>query len=205
MFFNDRTDAGNRLANVVASAGDFRGWMVIGLARGGVIVGAPIAKTLSLPLASLYCDDISLKKRTFVATGLGSVVVWEGGKRRVVDNAAALRSVPILAELIAVAGQKQALYNNGLDLAVAGKRIILCDDGIVSGRSAVSAIEALRHAGAEEIVLVVPIVPKDLPETVAGCRTLFIRRSISSSFATGMFYTNFGDVPDDEVKQAIAA
>jgi putative phosphoribosyl transferase len=205
VFFKNRTDAGNQLAAVVAKAGDFRGWLVIGLARGGVIIGAQIAKALSLPLASFYCDDAPIGKKTYAATGLGSVVAWGRLGRRIIGNDKALRSVPELAELIERVGKKQELYNNGSALEVGGKRIILCDDGIVSGRSAISAIDALRHAGAAEIILAVPVVPKALPEQVAGCRVIFFRRSITSSFATGMFYTSFDDVPDEEVKQAIAA
>jgi len=210
MIFSDRIDAGQKLAKVVAQSADFTGWEVVGLARGGVVVAAEIAKVLSLPMISLYIDDFHTDKAKFVITGLGSVVLWEivnetKEKRTVLTNLNSLRGIGEIAQTIDRVAKMQVIYNAGNSLDVSGKRVILCDDGVVSGSTAISAIDALRQAGTKEILFAVPVVPASFPEEVNGCKVIYYRRSRSSSFATGMFYLRFDDVPDDEVIRTVSA
>lgn len=209
MIFNDRKDAGIKLAHTLAQRGNFLGWEVVGLARGGVIVGAEIARTLSLPIASLSADDCHDGTHSLTVTGLGNIIEWpsseeEGEARKILTDLGPLRSKKEVAKTITRVMEKQTLYNLGREVNVSGKKVILCDDGVVSGRSALSAIDALRHAGAEEIIFAVPVVPPRFPEEINSCEIFYYRRS-RASFATGMFYFEFEDVPDEEVRQAIAA
>ena len=86
MFFNDRTDAGQKLAETFRKLNrDFSGYEVAGIAKGGVIVAAPVAEALDLPLKSLVVDDFADKdgKQLFVVTSFSSGLVFNTAGRRV--------------------------------------------------------------------------------------------------------------------------
>lgn len=62
---------------------------------------------------------------------------------------------------------------------------MVLDDGVVSGYSRIAAIDALTFAGASDIVMAAPVVPKRFPQRLKGYPIIFIRRSRSNDFATG--------------------
>ena len=214
MFFENRTDAGQRLAKVLLGLNrDFSNWEVVGLARGGVIVAAEVAKALNLPLQSFCVDDFETTrpKGTVVVTSLGSGT-WYPTRitpRNQITFSMSVSTFRIkgLSRFADEVKQRDDRFNSG-NFFPLPERTILCDDGIVSGRSAVTAITALHSRGVRKIILAIPVV---LPWVIEGTLKYFVheivtwRKATRKDAPTGMFYYSFKEVTDEEVIRAVAA
>lgn len=207
MFFENRADAGLRLARVFLDLNrDFSGWEVVGIARGGVIVAAQIAEALKLPLQALYVDDFFVAEGKLVVTSLDTACLFPrkgtaGAKTTFFPEISTIGigGISEFAEEVLAKGRR---YNNGQACSL-GKRIILCDDGLVSGHSALAVIRTLKHNVVEEIILAIPVVPPWLMEKGSGFEIVTWRVTTLRNAKTGMFYYNFEEVPDEEVVRAV--
>lgn len=201
MFFDDRYDAGRQVAGVVgAQEADFSSHDVVGIARGGVIVANEVASSLGVATKAICVEDLWIDEKTLlVGTSLGSGMLFTNFKDGAVGE-----FVPKLSE---VPSDKVQEFINEINKKYGrlagqptqyGERMLLCDDGIVSGRSMITAIHSLRHVGVREIVAVVPVV---LPWVVEqnGFPVITWRVTKMSRPATGMFYRSFDDTPDEDV------
>lgn len=204
MFFDNRVDAGKKLAKVFLDSGkDFSGFQVIGIARGGVIVGAEVAKELGLSLKAICIKSLETKTELIAVTSLGTAVIFcrKGEKApRFVKDISTLK-IRKLSKVIEELKGREVFYNNDIAFE-SGNKIILCDDGLVSGHSSFSAIYAFREKGAEEVILGIPVVPKWFTQQNWDFEYVTWRKS-SGNFRTGLFYKEFEDTPDEEVVQAI--
>lgn len=203
MFFSDRREAGRQLARVVASRGDFSSWDIVEIARGGVIIANEIAMTLGAVPKAICAEDTRIYGKTIlVATSLGSGTVFNS----VVDGNPGefIGQIREIKELKGFIDDIDAKHDRliGLEPRTYGKKILLCDDGIVSGRSVMATINSLRDAGTEEIVVAIPVVlqwvsrQKDFPFITWRVTTM-------TRPATGIFYRSFEDTPDQEVFLAL--
>ncbi|MDO8669496.1 MAG: phosphoribosyltransferase family protein [Candidatus Buchananbacteria bacterium] len=210
MFFENRIDAGEKLAQVFIKGGeDWSDYQVIGLARGGVITALQIAQALNLPLSALCVDDLNTSIGFFVITGLKDYGLFYPNKGNVGPEFLSLSSrfsnlekIEGFLEFQTKLKARQELFNSGQELCL-GARVIVVDDGLVSGKSAFAAIMALKTGGVKEIVLAVPVVLPWLMEKDYGFRVITWRISKLKGAATGLFYYNFGDTSDKEVIDAV--
>jgi putative phosphoribosyl transferase len=89
---------------------------------------------------------------------------------------------------------------NRAALAVAGRTVVLVDDGIATGASVYAAIRALREMRPAALVLAVPVAPAS---TAAWLRRqvdkLVCLYTPEEFYAVGQFYRNFTQVEDDQV------
>jgi len=205
MFFKDRTDAGRKLAQVFLALGrDFTGWEVVGLARGGIVVAHEVAKALGLPLQSLLVDDLRTAQGTWMVSSLGPGM-WiadSDSKYVFVDDISSVQTGEV-SELLSEVRRRDTSYNNGNPFRVPD-RVILCDDGFVSGRSALVATKTLLYAGAQEVVLGVPVVPPWAMESNAWSEVVTWRVTKLRNPTSGIFYFQFADTPDADVSAAVA-
>lgn len=206
MFFANRTDAGEKVARAIMQTigpGDHH---VVGLARGGVPIGFVVAQGLGSSLSSLLIDDIvspQTGKQIFV-TPFGDRVLFQNGNYSILNNKpVADADLPDIDQLLRSVRERHERYN-GPEFEV-GRKVILCDDGVVSGKTVLAATLMLRHRfGVEHITLAVPVVPRTMEaEHIGVDELIFHRRSSLSRPATGMFYDEFADVPDEEVVQLV--
>lgn len=210
MFFEDRTDAGKKLAEVFTKAGDdWTGWQVIGLARGGVITAGPVAQALNLSLSALCIDDFQTPKGLYVITGVeGRGLFYNNPKQlgpvywSLAPNIEELKKLAGFEQFYAKLLAKQEKFDCGQELVI-GEKIIVVDDGLASGKSAFTAITALKEMGAKKIVLAVPVVLPWIVQKNHGFSVVTWRVSKLNNAATGMFYYNFQDTPDEDVIEAI--
>lgn len=210
MFFENRIDAGKKLAEVFAKTGeDWSDWQIIGLARGGVITALPLAQALVSDLSALCVDDFDTNQGRFVITGLKDLGLFYADPRSLgpdfssfSSRVSQLKRFEGFGEFITCLRAKQVAFNGGEELEISEK-VIVVDDGLASGKSAFTAITALKAAGAKEIVLAVPVVLPWLMKKDYGFRVVTWRVSKLESAATGMFYYNFEDTPDEEVVEAV--
>jgi predicted phosphoribosyltransferase len=201
--FRDRTAAGRELARLLER---FRGSaaLVLAIPSGGVPVAVEIAKALSLPIDVAPVSKVLLPWNT--ESGYGAVAfdgtVW-------IDGEAASRWDLSRAEIdkgIAQARAKVERRNRRLRgerplPELAGRPVILVDDGIAAGSTVRTAIAALRKHAPAQLVVAVPTAHE---RSIAAIRSLAdevvcpdVRGG--SSFAVADAYEIWRDLEEDEV------
>lgn len=203
--FRDRHDAGRQLAEELARFAGASDVVVLGIPRGGVIVGREIATRLGLPLDVIVTSKIGSPGNSEYAVGAidsdGAVIESPYGGYSVMELEHLGRMVRETIE------RRVQLYRIGRDaLDVEGKTVILVDDGIATGLTAMAAVEYLYRHGAKEIVLAVPVIASDTADRLEDMVDELITVEEPEVFyAVGQYYHNFEQTSDDEVLSALAA
>ncbi|MGW3496177.1 phosphoribosyltransferase family protein [Streptomyces sp. NPDC001020] len=202
MFFMDRLEAGHRLG---ARLGNLRGEdvVVLGLPRGGVPVAAQVAEALGAPL------DVCLVRKLGVPfqPELGMGAIGEDGVR--VINDVVVRDARVTPEELAqvedrereVMERRSRLYRGSrTPVGIAGRTVVVVDDGVATGSTARAACRIARARGAARIVLAVPVAPQDWTERLGGdADELVCLETPRDFYAIGQFYADFSQVDDEEV------
>ncbi len=208
MIFRDRAEAGRVLAQRLMDLKGDPDVIVLGVPRGGVVVAAEIARALDAPLDVYITRKLGAPGNPELAIG----AIAEDGTR-VVDP----ETIRLLGVSEAYLSQEQArqqeeirrraaLYRGDRPpLPLEGKRVILVDDGVATGRTLEAAIRALRQRPIKELILAVPVGP---PSTIRRLEPLVDRLEVVATpepfWAVGMFYEDFRQTSDEEVKRLLA-
>ena len=206
--FRDRRDAGRRLAAALATQ-HLDEPVVVGLPRGGVPVAAEVAEALDAPLDVIVVRKLGVPSQP----ELGMGAIGEDGVR--VLNEDVVKMVGVSTQVIAdvearerVELERRARRFRGGRAAVvlAGKTVIVVDDGIATGGTARAAVEVARALGASRVVLAVPVAP---PEAVASMRAVAddvvcLETPVPFS-AVGQWYEDFTQTSDAEVVRLLEA
>ena len=207
MTFDNRRDAGERLAPMVARL-RLRDPIVLGLPRGGVPVAAIVADALHAPLDVIIVRKLGAPSQPEYAIG----ALGEDGVR-VVDETA-MRSVGLDVDgLVSIERaereeleRRAILFRAGrprLDLT--GQTAVIVDDGVATGATAAAACRVARALGARVVVLAVPVAPADWADSLGGEADQLIAAETHSAFyAVGFWYTDFRQTTDDEVIAVLA-
>ena len=206
--FLDRRDAGRRLAERVAALG-LEAPIVVALPRGGVPVAFEVARRLGAPLDVVVVRKLGAPG----APEFGVGALGEGGVRLV--NAAALAALGITeSELEPVVAREQEELRRRLEryrgdrapISLEGRTVVLVDDGVATGGTAVVGARVLRARGARRIALAVPVGPPELRERVAGVVDEVVQvEAPDDFFAVGQAYERFDQTDDDEVRALLEA
>lgn len=202
--FTDRRDAGVVLADALAAYRDGPDLLVLGLPRGGVPVAWEVAAALHAPLDVFVVRKLGAPRWEELAVG----AIASGGL--VVLNDDVVRSLRISDEQLARVIDKEAAevvrreeaYRRGRSrIELAGKTVILVDDGIATGASMRAAVQATRAAGPAKIVVAVPVAPPSACRHVAEVADDVVSVWAPPSFmAVGEYYCDFRQTSDDEVR-----
>jgi putative phosphoribosyl transferase len=205
--FRDRRDAGEQLAARLAYL-EPEHPLVLGLPRGGVPVAALVAARLHAPLDILVVRKLGVPFQPELAMG----AVGEEGAR--VLEPTVIRQAGITAEQIAAVEAKEraeierrsARYRDGRTaVPLSGRVVVIVDDGIATGSTALAAIQVARHRGASRVVLAAPVAAA---ETARGLRSVvdeLVCVATPEDFgAVGRFYRDFSQTSDDEVRSLLA-
>lgn len=206
--FADRSDAGRQLADLLARSapGDP---VVIGMARGGVVVAAPVAERLGAPLDVIVVRKVGFPWQPELAVG----AIAEGGVLILDDGLIADLGLG-RADLAEVIRRERRLLHERIiryragraPIPVRSRTAVLVDDGLATGSTARAAIASLRRQAPAAIVVAVPVAP---PETVASLRGIaddvVVVETHADLFAIGQFYADFSPTTDDEVTELLAA
>lgn len=199
--FQDRAEAGRRLAEALAHLGR-EGAVVLSIPRGGVQVGAEVARMWGWPL------DIVIPRKVRAPgnqeLGLGAVAPGV----RVLDErmVRALRVSPeYLEKEIAVEEEeirrRSEAYRAGrppVDLQ--GKVAVVVDDGVATGGTATAAVRWARAQGAARVILAVPVAPAEALANLAKEADEVVCLATPEPFyAVGQWYASFPQIPDQEV------
>jgi len=208
--FASRDEAGRELARHLLKMRD-QAPVVLALPRGGVPVAARVAEALNAPLDLMLVRKIGVPGHRELAVG---AIAGAEGQTMVTNPAVAAmeglneRDIDQLADAErAELRRRQALYLNGrAPVALAGRTVILVDDGIATGATAKAALLAIRKAAPKRIVLAVPVASDDAVADLRPFADDIICLEIPPMFyAVGAHYRDFPQIDDTEVIETLAS
>lgn len=202
MIFADRTEAGRRLAPLLAPLGDEHP-VVLALPRGGVPVAAEVARVLGAQLDVIVVRKLGLPFQP----ELGFGAIGEGGARLIdVDLVRRLGLTERDIARVEAAEQRElarrvAQYRDGrAPVAIEGRTVIIVDDGLATGATARIAVHIARARGAGRVVLAVPVAPLEAVRELQHDADEVVTVVTPAQFvAVGRWYRDFDQTSDKEV------
>jgi putative phosphoribosyl transferase len=208
MHFQNRTEGGRALAEKLLDYRDQPEVLVLALPRGGVPVAAEVAQALRLPLDVFLVRKLGAPGNEELALG----AVATGGVR--VLNQSIIEAFEVtqaeLDSIIAAEQQelerRQRAYRDGLPPPeIRDRTVLLIDDGLATGATMYAAVLALRQQQPARIVVGVPVAA---PETCAEFRDevdeIVCAITPEPFYGVGMWYRDFEQTSDDEVRELLA-
>lgn len=205
--FNDRADAGRQLAPLLSHLSTET--IVLALPRGGVPVGAEVAKELSAHLDVIVVRKLGVPGHPELAMG----AIGEGGIKFIdqplVDRLGISDDQISLVEK----HERDELALRVLEfragrpaLELQHRTVALIDDGIATGSTARVACQIARAAGARRVVLAVPVAPPGWDEQLADVADELIAVGTPRRFRSiGSFYRDFSQTSSEEVVRLLNA
>ncbi len=204
MRFQNRAHGGRRLGRELARYAGRDDVVVLALARGGVPVGFEIARALNAPLDIFLVRKLGVPGEEELAMG----ALASGGVRVFNEDLLTRLGVPAAAVDDVVAREQGELerreraYRGARPpLPVAGRTVILADDGLATGASMRAAAMALSRLSPERIVVAVPVGAaevcarlRDVADEVVCAETP------EPLWAVGNWYDDFSQTTDEEVR-----
>ncbi|MGE5707492.1 MAG: phosphoribosyltransferase [Bacteroidota bacterium] len=207
MIFENREKAGKLLAERLLG---YRGTsnVVLALPRGGLPVARPIADALGAPLDVMVARKLGAPDNPEFAIG----AVTARGHR--VLNEDALRMVFLPPGYLeretehqaGLAAERERLLR-GVRQAVplAGKTMILVDDGIATGMTMEAALVDVRAESPAKVVVAAPVIGPEAFERLSKEAEVVTLQVPSFFYAIGQFYADFSQVSDEEAREILAA
>jgi putative phosphoribosyl transferase len=204
MRFRDRQDAGRALAERLAAYAGLDDVIVLGLPRGGVPVAAEVARALGAPLDVLAVRKLGVPGHEELAMG----AIAAGGVRVLDDATRLLYDVPpgavdrVAEDEGFELARRERIYRDGRPVPrLAGRTVILVDDGLATGSTMRAAVRAVRLERPARVIVAVPVAPSDacalLRQEADECVCATIQDPF---FAVGVWYDHFPQTTDDEVR-----
>ena len=202
--FNDRAEAGRQLAGALERFRPLRP-LVLALPRGGVVVGAEIARALGCDL-----DVVLVKKlRAPGAPELALGAVSEGGELYVNPEVVELTETDdaylqseVNERQADIAAQRKLYRTHKPQVPVAGRTAILVDDGLATGATVIAAVQATALARPQRLVVAVPV---SAPDALRAIQTM---KQVDETVClltpawfegVGQFYRDFSQIEDEQV------
>jgi len=209
MPFKDRADAGRKLASALSHYRDTSP-IIMALPRGGVAVAAQVAKALDAPLDVVLVRKIGVPMQPELAMG----AVVDGGAPLVVRNEDVIKFTDVTEtefqdvcdrELAEIERRRKRYVGARPAPELAGRVVIVIDDGIATGATTRAALRAIRGRQPKELILAVPVAPTDtLAELRAEADTIICLEDHRAFGALGNFYADFRQLTDQDVTDTLA-
>ncbi len=205
MIFKNRVDAGRQLAEALEGRAE-SGGLVLAIPRGGVVVGAEIARKHGMELDLIIPRKIGSPQNPEVAIGAvtqdGSTILNEhlvemlGITEHELDEAISWETKEIK--------RRTSLYRGVGELDMTGRQVIVVDDGVATGYTMFASLRSVRKSHPKELLLAVPVAPSDtlavLSKEVDYALCL---HAPADFYAVGQFYKRFDQTSDEEVIKII--
>ena len=206
--FADRFAAGCALSRKLLAYAGRSDVVVLGLPRGGVLVGWEVATALGARLDFLLVRKLGVPHRPGLTLG----ALASGGVCHIDPQAMAGSGLTAeqLEQLIATEGRelarRDAAYRGSRQpVPIEGRTVIVVDDGLVTGASMCAALLALRASKPAWIVVAVPVAPPGAQERIGTAADEFVCALSPADFSrVGQYYQNFEPPGDEEVRALLA-
>ena len=209
MAFKNRSDAGRKLARTLADYKDQHP-VILALPRGGVPVGAEVAAALEAPLDLVLARKIGLPAEPELAMG----AVADGAAPLIVRNEEVIRGAGIDEaefkavcdrELAEIERRRECYIGNRPRVGVAGRTVIIIDDGVATGATIRAALRAIRMRKPGRLVLAVPVASTDALAALRQEADHVVCLEDHEPFgAIGIYYADFTQTTDQEVIDVMA-
>ncbi len=208
MLFKNRIIAGQILAGELADYANRSDAIILALPRGGVPVAFEVAKALNAPLDVLVVRKLGVPEQEELAMG----AIASGGVR--IINEHIINLVNISEDTIArVAAQeerelerRERLYRGDrADLDLEGRIVILVDDGLATGATMWAAVASVRRQHPAKIVIAVPVAASaTCQELQVAVDEIVCVATPDPFYSVGLWYEDFPQTTDDQVRQLLA-
>jgi len=206
--FQDRFVAGRELAALLERYAHRPDTRVFALPRGGVPVGYEVARALGAPLDVFLVRKLGTPGHEELAMG----AIATGGVR--VINTDVVEQLGITPEEIDTVAtreegelrRRERGYRQGRPaLDVSGRRVLLVDDGLATGSTMRAAVAAVRRLDPARVVVAVPVAAAEARDALAlEADEVVCARTPEPFYAVGLWYRNFAQTTDDEVRALLA-
>jgi predicted phosphoribosyltransferase len=206
--YQDRLDAGRRLADALAGYGGRDDVLVLGLPRGGVPVAAVVARALDAPLDVMIVRKLGAPWQPELAMG----AIASGNVRLLNEQVVRLLGVdPETIDEVAetesreLVRRERAYRGDRPPFDAAGKQVILVDDGMATGATMRAAVAAVRQMAPASVIVAVPTAATDTCELLRAEADRVVCLDTPEPFmAVGCWYRNFDQTSDAEVRELLA-
>ncbi len=209
--FADRRAAGRALGERLVDDLKETDAVVLGLPRGGVVVAAEVATALAAPLDVLVVRKLGLPWQPELAMGAIAAV---GDAVETVRTEAVLAAVHVDEEtfaavrdeeLVELRRRERAYRGDRPPIALAGRTVVLVDDGLATGSTMRAAVVAVRRSEPAGVVVAVPVgSPSACAALAPEVDDLVCLEAPRGFRAVGQAYADFTAIGDDEVRAALA-
>ncbi len=196
--FKDRIDAGMQLAESLL---DYRNQDVVVLAipRGGLPLGAIIAKKLNAPL------DVALTKKIGHPFNKEYAIGALSLENSILSDAVGVTKGYIDEEINKLRKKLKARHNqyykNNVPQNLEDRTVIIVDDGIATGNTILVTVDLVKMQNPKKIVVAIPVAPPSTVkklENYPGLDAVICLETPYNFHAVGQFYQEFYQVSDEE-------
>jgi predicted phosphoribosyltransferase len=206
--FRDREDAARQLAEKLKGR-ELHNPLVLAIPRGGVVTGAVLAQELGAELDVVLSRKLRAPGQPELAVG----AVSEDGRVYLNHHARAFldQMEEYLAEerrhqLGEIARRKKLFRAVRPQAPVAGRSVIVTDDGIATGSTMIAALQAVKPQNPREVIVAIPVASPDrLAEVRRWCDDVVCLLSPEEFWAIGQFYEDFRQVEDEQAINLLRA
>jgi predicted phosphoribosyltransferase len=206
--FRGREDAGSQLAQRLGDR-SFRDPLVLAIPRGGIVIGAVLARELGAELDVVLSRKLRAPEQPELAIGALS----ENGEVHINTRAADALGLDAdyleqerIEQLAEIARRAKLFREIRPAASLAGRSVIVTDDGIATGSTIIAALKVARAQHPHELIVAVPVASSDRLEEVRQCCDEVVCLLTPERFwAIGQFYLDFSQLADEEVVQLLKA
>lgn len=196
--FRNRQEAGEKLAGVLKEyAGDNKA-VILAIPRGGVEVGAVVAKILQLPLDIIITRKIGARENPEFAIAAVSKKTIEINRDYMADEKYVQKEVK--AQRLEIARREKIYRGEKKALDLGDKKVIIIDDGLATGLTMEAAVKEIKTMGVKEVIVAIPVASEEAVAELKKTADRVISLEIPIVFwAVGQFYENFYQLSDEDV------
>ena len=205
--FKDRMDAGTRLADAIGSQLSIPETVILALPRGGIPIAAAMCKRTGAHFDVLIVRKLGVPGHDEYAMGAiasgGVMVLRQDVIERLQIPTRSVDAV-VARETKELRRREEIFHRGSRPLDLAGRTVVLVDDGMATGSTMLAAVELLRRRAVERIIVAVPVASMEAVEVLKVEADEVVALVIPETFvAVGLHYGDFGQITDQEAGEML--